>query len=83
MSGWHGHFGHAPWCRYADDGLVHCRTEQEAQAIMAALAGRLAECGLEMHPDKTQIVYCKDEVARESTRRRSSTSSDTPLGREW
>ena len=24
-----------PWCRYADDGLVHCRTEQEAQALMA------------------------------------------------
>jgi RNA-directed DNA polymerase len=49
-----------PWCRYADDGLVHCKTEQEAQAIMAALSARLAECGLQMHPEKTQIVYCKD-----------------------
>jgi len=39
-----------PWCRYADDGLVHCRTEQEAQAIMAELQARLAECHLEMHP---------------------------------
>jgi RNA-directed DNA polymerase len=48
------------WCRYADDGLVHCRTEQEAQALKAALQVRLAECGLEMHPDKTKIVYCKD-----------------------
>jgi RNA-directed DNA polymerase len=48
-----------PWCRYADDGLVHCRTEQEAQAIKAALKVRLAECGLQMHPDKTQIVYGK------------------------
>lgn len=37
-----------PWCRYADDGLVHCRTEQEAQAIMAALSARLAACGLQM-----------------------------------
>jgi RNA-directed DNA polymerase len=27
---------------------------------MAALSARLAECGLRMHPDKTQIVYCKD-----------------------
>lgn len=53
-------FAHAPWCRYADDGLVHCRTEQEAQDIKAALAKRLAECALEMHPDKTRIVYCKD-----------------------
>jgi RNA-directed DNA polymerase len=48
------------WCRYADDGLVHCRTEQEAQALRAQLQARLAECGLEMHPGKTKIVYCKD-----------------------
>jgi RNA-directed DNA polymerase len=49
-----------PWCRYADDGLVHCRTEHEAQAVMADLQARLAACGLEMHPTKTKIVYCKD-----------------------
>lgn len=49
-----------PWCRYADDGLVHCRTEQEAQAIKAALDVRLLQCGLQLHPDKTKIVYCKD-----------------------
>jgi len=49
-----------PWCRYADDGLVHCRTEQEAEAIKVALQARLAECQLEMHPTKTKIVYCKD-----------------------
>jgi RNA-directed DNA polymerase len=48
------------WCRYADDGLVHCRTEQEAEALKAALQARLAECQLELHSDKTQIVYCKD-----------------------
>jgi len=49
-----------PWCRYADDGLVHCKTEQEALAVRAALEARLAECGLSLHPDKTKIVYCKD-----------------------
>jgi RNA-directed DNA polymerase len=49
-----------PWCRYADDGLVHCRTEHEAQALKASLQVRLAECGLEMHPTKSKIVYCKD-----------------------
>jgi RNA-directed DNA polymerase len=53
-------FPDTPWCRYADDGLVHCRTEQEAQAIKAALDARLMQCGLQMHPDKTKIVYCKD-----------------------
>jgi group II intron reverse transcriptase/maturase len=49
-----------PWCRYADDGLVHCRTEQEAEALKAKLQARLAECHLEMHPMKTKVVYCKD-----------------------
>ncbi len=53
-----------PWCRYADDGLVHCRTEQKAQAVMAELQARLAECGLEMHPTKSKIVYCKDGKRR-------------------
>ena len=49
-----------PWCRYADDGLVHCRTEQEAQAIKATLDARFTQCALQMHPEKTKIVYCKD-----------------------
>lgn len=53
-------FPNCPWCRYADDGLIHCRTEEEAQTIRAALETRLEECRLEMHPDKTQVVYCKD-----------------------
>jgi RNA-directed DNA polymerase len=48
-----------PWCRYADDGLVHCRTEKEAEALKAELQTRLAECQLEMHPTKTRIVHCK------------------------
>jgi len=55
------HYPDNPWCRYADDGLVHCRTEQEAQALKAVLNARFAQCALEMHPDKTTIVYCKDD----------------------
>jgi RNA-directed DNA polymerase len=54
------HYPDNPWCRYADDGLVHCRTEQEAQAIRAALDARFTQCALQMHPEKTKIVYCKD-----------------------
>src|SRR5258706_14565675 len=49
-----------PWCRYADDGLVHCRNEQEAQTLKAELQARRAECRLELHSAKTKIVYCKD-----------------------
>jgi len=48
------------WCRYADDGLVHCKTEQEAQHILAELVQRFKACGLTLHPTKTKIVYCKD-----------------------
>jgi RNA-directed DNA polymerase len=55
-----------PWCRYADDGLVHCRSRREAEAVMAKLQARLAECGLEMHPTKTKIVYCKDERRKQT-----------------
>jgi group II intron reverse transcriptase/maturase len=53
-----------PWCRYADDGLVHCRSEQEAQALKAELQARLTECRLELHPTKTKIVYCRDGKRR-------------------
>jgi len=50
-----------PWCRYADDGLLHCRTEQEAQHLLVELKQRFEECNLEMHSTKTKIVYCKDD----------------------
>jgi len=66
-------FPGVPWCRYADDGLVHCKTEAEALAIMAALKDRLAACGLEVHPDKTQVVYCRDGSRKE---RRPNTKFD-------
>ncbi len=53
-----------PWCRYADDGLVHCNTEQQAQQLFDALKKRFEECLLEMHPTKSKIVYCKDGARR-------------------
>jgi len=53
-----------PFCRYADDGLAHCGTEAETIRVKDALSARLTECGLEMHPKKTKIVYCKDEDRR-------------------
>jgi RNA-directed DNA polymerase len=48
-----------PFCRYADDAIVHCRNLGEAERVLAALTSRLEECGLTIHPDKTQIVCCK------------------------
>jgi group II intron reverse transcriptase/maturase len=58
----HKHHPALPWCRYADDGLVHCQTQQQAEAILSGLRERFAVCGLEFHSEKTKIVYCKDEL---------------------
>jgi group II intron reverse transcriptase/maturase len=46
--------------RYADDAVVHCRSEGQARAVLEAIRGRFEQCGLELHPVKTRIVYCKD-----------------------
>ena len=47
-------------CRYADDGVIHCRREAQARLVLDKLAVRLRSCGLELHPKKTRIAYCKD-----------------------
>ncbi len=49
------------WCRYSDDGLIHCETEHGARDLLSAVSERFTECGLTLHPDKTRIVYCKDD----------------------
>lgn len=53
-----------PFERFADDAIVHCRTEKEAEEVRSAIAERLRECGLELHPEKTKIVYCRDDDRR-------------------
>jgi len=50
--------------RYADDAIVHCVSEAQARYVLGAIRSRLAECGLELHPTKTKIVYCKDDDRR-------------------
>jgi RNA-directed DNA polymerase len=57
-------FPHLQFERYCDDGVVHCVSETQAQFVRGAIARRLADCGLELHPDKTRIVYCKDADRR-------------------
>ncbi|NMD42956.1 MAG: group II intron reverse transcriptase/maturase [Firmicutes bacterium] len=49
-----------PFERYADDTVVHCRTEWEAKQLLADIDARLKECKLKLHPAKTKIVYCQD-----------------------
>lgn len=53
-----------PFERYADDIIVHCKSENQARWIIAEIERRLAQCKLELHPEKTKIVYCKDGKQR-------------------
>ena len=59
-------FPAVPFERYCDDAVVHCGSERQAQQIRDAIAERMAQVGLELHPDKTRIVYCKDGTRRGS-----------------
>jgi RNA-directed DNA polymerase len=58
-------FPSIPFERYADDAVVHCRSERQAQAVLAAIRDRFGQCGLELHPMKSRVVYCKDADRRE------------------
>lgn len=55
-----------PFERYADDAVVHCTSLAQAQQVKDAIGRRLVECGLQLHPDKTRIVYCKQDGRRGS-----------------
>ena len=54
-----------PFERYADDSIVHCESKAEAIELKAAIKKRMEQCGLELHPKKTKIVYCKDTSCTE------------------
>ena len=50
--------------RFADDAVIHCVSESQARLVRDAVACRLVAVGLELHPVKTRIVYCKDSNRR-------------------
>ncbi len=47
--------------RYADDIIVHCRSEKQVRWMWDMVEKRLSQCRLELHPEKTRMVYCKDD----------------------
>ena len=59
------HFPQCPWARYADDAVAHCKSKAQAQLLLMKLGKRFQECGLELHPDKTKIIYCKDDFRKQ------------------
>lgn len=58
------HYPDVPFERYADDALIHCRSKAQAEQLLEAVRERLRQCGLELHPAKTKLVYCKDDDRR-------------------
>src|SRR4029434_6942149 len=65
-----------PFERYADDAVVHCVSQRQAAYVRRAITDRMERVGLRLHPDKTRIVYCKDDKRREAY----ATTSFTFLG---
>jgi RNA-directed DNA polymerase len=57
-------FPGCPFERYADDGVVHCKSRRQAKFVLAAITTRMTEVGLRLHPEKTRIVYCQDSSRR-------------------
>lgn len=58
------HYPHTPFARYADDAVIHAKSLSQAEHVLEAVRKRLQQCGLELHPEKTKIVYCKDDNRR-------------------
>jgi group II intron reverse transcriptase/maturase len=48
------------YVRYADDAILHCKSKQQADYVLRNLNKRMQDCGLELHPEKTKLVYCRD-----------------------
>jgi group II intron reverse transcriptase/maturase len=76
-------FPHIPFERYADDVICHCHSRAEAERLMEALQERFASCGLTLHPQKTQVVYCKDSSRRGQFPRIQFTFLGFASGRVW
>ncbi len=54
------------FARYADDAVIHATSLSQAEQVLGAVRERLRECGLELHPEKTKIVYCQDSDRKDT-----------------
>ena len=75
-----------PFERYADDIIIHCKSKEEAEFILEEIKDRLNKFELEVNPDKTRIVYCKDDQRKGNHEQESFTFlgySFQPRSFEW
>ena len=62
-----------PFERYADDIVIHCSSKKEAERLLEELKARMQQYKLELHPDKTKIVYCQNYMRNEKHENNSFT----------
>lgn len=67
------HYTNYPFERYADDIVVHCNSKEEAEELLRSIHERLALFGLELHGDKTKLVYCKNYLRKDDHKSNSFT----------
>lgn len=67
------HYPSNPFERYADDIIVHCNSKEEAEHLLASIRTRLLGFELELHPEKTKLVYCKNYQRKEEHEHNSFT----------
>lgn len=74
-----------PFERYADDIVIHCSSKEAAESLLKQLNERLQAYGLELHPEKTRVVYCKNYHRRDRHDHESFTflSYDFHPRRKW
>ena len=57
-------FSSNPFERYADDIIIHAKNEPEARHLLKSMKARFEQCKLELHPEKTKLVYCNRKGRR-------------------
>ena len=57
--------GGVNFTRYADDVIVNCKSQKHAEQTLKTIKNRMRQIGLELHPQKTKMVYCKDYRRKE------------------
>src|SRR3954454_1184129 len=65
FDGWmEKHHPEKPFDRYADDIVVHCKTEKQAQYVLKMIVRRLSTCKLTVNESKTKIVNREVQLKR-------------------
>lgn len=62
------HHPEKPFERYADDIVVHCKSEKQARLVLSGIRSRLTACKLNLHPVKTKLVHLRWEAEKKYPR---------------